>query len=215
MTISGIRHGGKYKTYVLFCKVRRVPKLSDTEKEVRRRRVLEGARRCFARYGYDGATVVRLEREIGLSRGAIFNWFPSKQDLFLALAAEDNTRLHALFAEQGFDALLEAVTEDEPDWLAVYLEFGRLLKSDAGLRERWLAIAPPEARERSRARIETGQAAGELRVDISADELGQFLGVVIDGIVSQRALGFDPPASDLVRRLVTDAIGAGDREGRG
>ena len=52
-------------------------------------------------------------------------------------------------------------------------------------------------------------------MDISADELGQFLGVVIDGIVSQRALGFDPPASDLVRRLVTDAIGAGDREGRG
>jgi len=192
-----------------------VPKLSDTEKEARRRRVLEGARRCFARYGYDGATVVRLERQIGLSRGAIFNWFPSKQDLFLALAAEDNTRLHALFAEQGFDALLEAVTEDEPDWLAVYLEFGRLLKSDAGLRERWLAIAPPEARERSRARIETGQAAGELRSDVSADELGQFLGVVIDGIVSQRALGFDPPATDLVRRLVTDAIGAGDRERRG
>src|SRR6186997_190798 len=99
----------KYKTYVLFCKVGAVPKLSETEKEARRRRVLEGARRCFARYGYDGATVVRLEREIGLSRGAIFNWFPSKQDLFLALAAEDNARLHALFAEQGFDGLLKAV----------------------------------------------------------------------------------------------------------
>ena len=69
-----------------------MPKLSDTEKEVRRRRVLEGARRCFARYGYDGATVVRLEREIGLSRGAIFNWFPSKQDLFLALAASVSPR---------------------------------------------------------------------------------------------------------------------------
>ena len=121
----------------------------------------------------------------------------------------------SLFAEEGFDALLEAVTEDEPDWLAVYLEFGRLLKADAGLRERWLAIAPPEARQRSRARIETGQAAGDLRTDMSADELGQFLGVVIDGIVSQRALGFDPPASDLVRRLVTDAIAARNQEGRG
>ncbi len=185
-----------------------MPKLSESEKEARRRRVLDGARRCFARYGYDGATVVRLEREIGLSRGAIFNWFPSKQELFLALAAEDNTRLLTLFAEEGFDALLEAVTEDEPDWLAVYLEFGRLLKADAGLRERWLVIAPPEARERSRARIETGQAAGDLRTDLSAEELGQFLGVVIDGVVSQRALGFEPPASELIRRLVRDAIRA-------
>ena len=107
------------------------------------------------------------------------------------------------------------MTEDEPDWLAVYLEFGRLLKSDAGLRERWLAIAPPEARERSRARIETGQAAGELRADLSADELGQFLGVVIDGIVVAARARLRPAASDLVRRLVADAIAAGNREGRG
>jgi AcrR family transcriptional regulator len=198
----------KYKTYVLFCKVGAVPKLSDQEKEARRARVLEGARRCFARYGYEGATVVRLEREIGLSRGAIFNWFPSKQELFLALAAEDNTRLQALFAEEGFDALLEAVTEHEPDWLAVYLEFGRRLKADPGLRERWIAISPPEARERSRAWIERGQASGDLRGDVSSEEIGQFLGVVIDGIVAQRALGFDPPASDVVLRFVRDATQA-------
>jgi AcrR family transcriptional regulator len=188
-----------------------VPKLSDTEKEARRARVLDGARRCFARYGYEGATVVRLEREIGLSRGAIFNWFPSKQELFLALAAEDNARLLALFAEEGFDAVLDAVTEHEPDWLAVYLEFGRRLKADPGLRERWLAIAPPEARERSRAWIERGQASGDLRADISAEEISQFLGVVIDGIVAQRALGFDPPERDVVRRFVRDATRAAPR----
>ena len=188
-----------------------MPKLSESEKDARRTRVLDGARRCFARYGYEGATVVRLEREIGLSRGAIFNWFPSKQELFLALAAEDNSRLLALFAEEGFDAVLEAVTEHEPDWLAVYLEFGRRLKANAELRERWLAIAPPEARERSRAWIERGQASGELRADVSSEEIGQFLGVVIDGIVAQRALGFDPPTSDVVRRFVRDATRAAGR----
>ena len=185
-----------------------MPKLTDAEKDARRRRVLEGARRCFARHGYQGATVVRLEREIGLSRGAIFNWFPSKQDLFLALAAEDNARLHALFAEEGFDALLEAVIEHEPDWLAVYLEFGRRLKADPELRERWIAIAPPEALERSRAWIEHAQASGELRADVSAEEIGQFIGVVVDGVVAQRALGFDPPPRELVLRLVRDGTRA-------
>lgn len=193
-----------------------MPKLSESAKEERRRRVLDGARRCFARYGYEGATVVRLEREIGLSRGAIFNWFPSKQELFLALAAEDNARLHALFAEEGFDALLAAVTEHERDWLAVYLEFGRLLRSDEALRARWVAMAPPETQARSQAWIERGQVAGELRSDLSADELGQFVGVVVDGIVSERALGFDPPPTELVRRLVRDAIRArGNEGGRG
>lgn len=185
-----------------------MPKLSETEKEARRRRVLDGARRCFARHGYEGATVVRLEREIGLSRGAIFNWFPSKQDLFLALAAEDNARLLALFAEDGFDALLEAVTEHEPDWLAVYLEFGRRLKADPELRERWIAIAPPEALERSRAWIERGQESGELRSDVSAEEIGQFIGVIVDGVVAQRALGFDAPPRELLLRLVRDGTRA-------
>jgi AcrR family transcriptional regulator len=182
-----------------------VPKLSDSEKEVRRRRVLDGARRCFARHGYDGATVVLLEREIGLSRGAIFNWFPSKQELFLALAAEDNARLLALFADGGFDALFEAVTEHEPDWLAVYLEFGRLLRTDPALRERWLAIAPPEARERGRKWIRAAQASGEIRSDLSDEEIATFVGVVVDGVVTQRALGFDPPPRELLLRLVRDA----------
>jgi AcrR family transcriptional regulator len=184
-----------------------VPRLSEAEKDVRRRRVLDGARRCFARHGYEGATVARLEQEIGLSRGAIFNWFPSKQELFLALAAEDNARLHDLFAEGGFEAVMEAVTEHEPDWLAVYLDFGRRLKADAGLRERWSAIAPPEARDRTRAWIEHAQATGELRSDVSADEIAKFLGVVVDGVATERAFGFDPPESELVLRFVRDATG--------
>jgi AcrR family transcriptional regulator len=184
-----------------------MPRLTEPEKATRRRRVLDGARRCFARHGYEGATVVRLEAEIGLSRGAIFNWFPSKQELFLALAAEDNERLHALFAGGGFEALLETITQDDPDWLAVYLEFGRRLKADPELRERWQEIAPPEARERSKAWIANAQAAGSLRSDLDGDDIGRFLGLIVDGIVAQRAFGFDPPETALVLRLTRDAIG--------
>jgi TetR/AcrR family transcriptional regulator, transcriptional repressor of aconitase len=185
-----------------------VPKLSESEKDVRRRRVLEGARRCFARHGYEGATVVRLEQEIGLSRGAIFNWFDSKQDLFLALAAEDNARLHALFASGGFDALLDAITTDDPDWLAVYVEFGRRLKSDPELRERWMRIAPVEAKERSKAWVVDAQAAGELRSDVAPEQIVEYLGVIVDGVVTQRALGFDPPRTDLLLRLAQEGIRA-------
>ncbi len=190
-----------------------MPKLSEPEKEARRERILDGARRCFARYGYEGATVVRLEKEIGLSRGAIFNWFDSKEELFIALAASENERLLLLFAEQGLEAILDALLRDDPDWLAVYLEYGRRLRGDADLRERWKTIAPQDARERSRAWIEDGQSGGRLRSDITAHEIGQFLGVILDGIVVQRALGFEAPEPELLHRLTRDAIGAAqDRE---
>ena len=170
-----------------------MPRLSDAEREARQRRVLDGARRCFARHGYEGATVVRLEEEIGLSRGAIFNWFPSKQELFLALAAEDNARLHELFAERGIEGLLEAVTKDDPDWLAVYLEFGRLLRADPTLRARWQKNASEDARGRAKAWIAEGQADGRLRRDLEPGEIARFLGVIVDGVVVARALGFDAP----------------------
>ena len=183
-----------------------MPRLSEAEKTDRRERILDGARRCFARHGYEGATVVRLEEEIGLSRGAIFNWFPSKEELFIALAARDNERLLLLFAEEGLEGILDALLGDDPDWLAVYLEFGRRLRADADLRKRWETIAPATARDRSRAWIEDGQAANRLRSDVSVREIGQFLGVIFDGIVVQRALGFDAPDPELLRRLTADAI---------
>ena len=182
--------------------------MSEAAKVERQERILEGARRCFARHGYEGATVVRLEEEIGLSRGAIFNWFDSKQELFLALAARDNERRLMVFADEGLEAILDALLRDDPDWLAVYLEFGRRMRTDAELRERWKSIAPDDARERSRGWIEEGQGAQRLRSDVSAREIGQFLGVILDGIAVQRALGFDAPEPELLHRLTRDAIGA-------
>ena len=49
-----------------------MPVVSSSELSQRRQEILDGARRCFAEHGYEGATVRRLEETIGKSRGAIF-----------------------------------------------------------------------------------------------------------------------------------------------
>jgi AcrR family transcriptional regulator len=183
-----------------------MPKISETEKQERIERILKGARRCFARYGYEGATVARLEQAIGLSRGAIFNWFPSKEELFVELARRDNERLLGLFADEGFAPLVHALAEEDADWLAVYLEFGRRLRSDEAFRERWKERATPDLRERVKARLEEQQDAGAIRDDLSEHDIGRFLGLVLDGMVTQRAMGFDPPDAETVVTLVEDAI---------
>ena len=78
-----------------------MPKVSDDRLAARRREILDGARHCFAEYGYDGATVKRIEESTGLSRGAIFHHFRDKEALFLALAREDAERMADVAAEQG------------------------------------------------------------------------------------------------------------------
>jgi AcrR family transcriptional regulator len=116
-----------------------MPKVSAEHVEARREQILAGARRAFARWGYDGATVQRLEREIGLSHGAIFNYFDSKLDLFVALAEADHARFHRIWDEQGFAALARHIADADPAWLAIYLELHRRLHTDAALRKKWRA----------------------------------------------------------------------------
>src|SRR4051795_10751027 len=98
-----------------------MPKRSQEHLDARRAQILDGARRTFSRHGYEGATVARLEEEIGLSRGAIFNYFDSKWDLFYALAEEDHERMGELWIAGGFAAVVRWLVEQDPDWIGVYL----------------------------------------------------------------------------------------------
>jgi len=93
--------------------------------------------------------VPRLEEEIGLSHGAIFNYYDSKLDLFVALAEADHDRFHRLWDEEGFAALARHIAAADPAWLAIYLELHRRLRTDLELRKRWRAepLRPVSERE--------------------------------------------------------------------
>jgi AcrR family transcriptional regulator len=183
-----------------------MPKISEERKTERREQILEGARRCFAEHGYEGATVVRLEREIGLSRGAIFNYFPSKEELFIELAVRDNARMSEVWISDGLAAVVRAVVELDPAWLSVYLELFRRVRNDPAFRarieERQKEVAPA-----NRARIEEAQRNGEFRDDITAKELGTFVNLVLNGLALQRAGDDELPSTELVLSLLDDAIG--------
>jgi len=175
-----------------------VPKISEAARADRIEQILGGARRCFARYGYEGATVVRLEHEIGLSRGAIFNWFPKKEDIFLELATRDNWRINQLWIDEGFEAAIRAVLDEDPDWLGVYLGVAHRLRTDAPFRERWAARERPEGKEQLIARMRRDQEAGLLRDDLKPEEIGQYVGVILDGLVMHIAAGFAPPLESVL-----------------
>lgn len=180
-----------------------MPKVSPEYVEARREQILGGARRSFARWGYEGATVPRLEREIGLSHGAIFNYYRSKLDLFFELARRDHTRFDAVWSEQGFEALARTIAEEDPAWLGVYLEFHRLLRTDTAIARRWrkaVAMRAPEADW-----LEREQAAGRIRSDISHKELFTFLHTLLDGLVLARTSGAELDVEPLVK-LVRETL---------
>ena len=50
----------------------------------RREQILEAAARLFARHGYAETDTQLLAEELGVGKGTLYRYFPSKQDVFLA-----------------------------------------------------------------------------------------------------------------------------------
>ena len=190
-----------------------MPRVSQDQLDARRSEILAGARTCFARYGYEGATVRRLESETGLSRGAIFHHFRDKDSLFLAVAQEDAIAMAETVARNGLVQVMRDLLDraapgsgsgsassdsDVAGWLGTQLEVSRRLRTDPefakGWSERVEAIAGA-----TRDRLRRQREAGVLRDDVNVDVLAQFLELAYDGMVLHLAMG--RPRADLERVL--------------
>ena len=196
------------------CHDRCVPRVSQDQLDARRREILAGARTCFARHGYEGATVRRLEEEIGLSRGAIFHHFRDKDSLFLAVAEDDAATMVATVAEHGLVQVMRDLLERSGDpaaelevtgWLGSQLEVSRRLRTDPEFAKRWSARSEAIAAA-TRERLARQRDAGVLRADVPIDILAQFLELAYDGLVLHLAMG--RPVQDLgaVLDLVEAAV---------
>ena len=182
-----------------------MPRRSPEYLERRRDQILDGARRCFARHGFEGATVVRLEEEIGLSRGAIFHHFPNKDALFVSLAERDAQRRAELWREQGIRALAATIPDEDTHWLSTYPEMIHRVRHDSEFRELWVKRGAPidEAMEEV---ISRGQRAGTIRTDIDLHTIGQFLATVFDGLLLETRMFQLPERTEDVIALVEDAL---------
>jgi AcrR family transcriptional regulator len=72
-----------------------------------RQRILEAARRVFARDGFDGAATRELAQQAGIAAGTLFNYFPTKEAIVAALATE------ALAAARAADKQLPGASLEE------------------------------------------------------------------------------------------------------
>jgi AcrR family transcriptional regulator len=195
-----------------------VPRVSQDQLDARRREILAGARTCFARHGYEGATVRRLEDEIGLSRGAIFHHFRDKESLFLAVAEDDAAAMVATVAEHGLvqvmrdllgraaEPAVEATGEPEvTGWLGSQLEVSRRLRTDPEFAKRWAARSEAISAA-TRDRLSRQREAGVLRADVPVDVLAQFLELAYDGLVLHLATGRPADDLDVVLDLVEETV---------
>ncbi|EOM75017.1 TetR/AcrR family transcriptional regulator [Rhodococcus rhodnii] len=184
-----------------------MPKVSEDHLAARRSQILDGARRCFAEYGYDGATVRRLEEATGLSRGAIFHHFKDKDGLFLALAHEDARRMADVVAEGGLVQVMRDMlaSPQDFDWLGTRLEIARRLRTDPEFRRSW-SQRSAELTDATIARLAAQKEADRLRDDVPTDVLVEYLDLVLDGLIARLAAGNASSDLSAVLDLVENSV---------
>ena len=169
--------------------------------EETRTKIMQVAEACFASQGYDATGLAEICRRAGVSKGAFYHHFASKQALFLALL---NAWLERL------DAQMEAIRAESPDvttailrmvevmspvfqerqsQLPIILEFWIKAGHDPAI---WQAAIAPYRRYRDyfAAMIQTGVDQGTLHTD-DPELIAQMLVSLAVGLLLQGLLDAD------------------------
>ena len=73
----------------------------ERDREAIRRSILDAARELFVTEGYQNVSIRKIAERIEYSPAAIYSYFPSKDDIFFALAEEGFRQLSQGCAEEG------------------------------------------------------------------------------------------------------------------
>lgn len=178
--------------------------------EETRTRILEAALRRFANHGYNAASVDEVCADAGVSKGAFYHHFRSKQQLFLELlniwldgidagleAARRETVPDTL---QGMTAALPAIFASADGRLPMFLEFWLQASRDETV---WQATVAPYHRytQYFTTLIEQGKTEGSFRADVDAPSaartlVGFAVGVLLQGLLVPSGVDWEKSARE-------------------
>lgn len=154
-----------------------MPRVSSPVRETTRAKLLEAAAAEFGRVGLERASVDAISVQAGFGKGTIYNYFASKEQLFLAVVEEASRQAAGSEPAEGASARerLGAVLQGFCEWARENDAFARVLVREClmgtpGLYERVIRAESPLV-GRLEAIIRDGVALGELRADVAPDLL--------------------------------------------
>jgi AcrR family transcriptional regulator len=182
----------------------RFEKLEPTLKD----RILDAALKEFGRFGYGAASMNRLVKGAGISKGAIFKYFGTKAGLFdyvyRSSLEEVKEQLRTVRDSSGtepfFDRLEKVLraglefTTRRPLSAAIYYRV--IYTGDAPHGNRFLSEIQGTSRRFLKTLIEDGVKKGELRQDIDAEITAFIIQSVLDRFLQAHYLEFMTPAID-------------------
>lgn len=196
-----------------------MPKLSESKQEERRARILDAAERCFARAGFHRTTMQDICREAGVSPGALYIWFESKEALIAGLAARNRDEVLASFAAlataDDFVAAMRQVLADcilnqSPQKSVLCLEIGAEATRNPSVAETLTRFDQTVLHALTDI-LDKAMREGRIAPTMPTKDLAEAMHVIADGLFWRRAVqkDFDAEATGRVLlALVSAALGS-------
>jgi AcrR family transcriptional regulator len=205
-----------------------MPKISQLRRDERRRQILDAALACFSEEGFHQTGMAEIVRCSGLSHGAVYAYFPSKDDIIEALADDRHQReallnavaLQTLDPINGLYRLVRAYgawlndPEGTPGRRVGVHGWAEALRND---RVRALVVAGTDVPRTTIAElIERGQRSGQISRGVSADAVARSLIALFQGFVLQVSWGesIDIDACVIAVDHMLEGLGLADRPAR-
>ena len=198
-----------------------MPKISPAHEQQRREQILQAAMLCFARQGYRATSMDDVVRESGLSVGAIYSYFHSKEDLFLALSDERSDQtlayMNDVFRRPGpmaeksraaVDYFFNILSDELLTLARVTVEFmSESAKSDR-LKERQQERCE-RIRQFFRWMLAEGQASGEVREDVDVNAAAELIVALNQGLLLLSAAGLRGESLEALKPAYLSLLNAG------
>jgi AcrR family transcriptional regulator len=191
-----------------------MPRVSADTKQATRAKLLAAAGEEFARVGLERANVDAISLAAGYAKGTIYNYFPSKEELFLAVVEEASAQAAASGSSSAHASARErlaSVLAGFCAWAGNNDPLARVLVREClmgtpGLYPRVMGAEAPLVDELE-AIIREGRSSGEVRDDVPADLLALGIAGLADlALVQHWASGMAKPSLEEIPELVLSLL---------
>jgi AcrR family transcriptional regulator len=181
-------------------------------------RIVNAALALFGQYGYERTTISAIVEHAGYSKGAFYNHFNSKEELFVHLlerrVKNNRQRVEELYAAEmhparwlrsTLESLLHAAQTDKT-WAALSIEFMVQGMRDERLGRR-LALIHQSWRTLIADKLRASEAFASGRMAADPDAVAAVVVALIDGFIIQASMETELLDSDRIDQYVELLIG--------
>jgi AcrR family transcriptional regulator len=174
-----------------------MPKVVPEYKEVAKSKIVEAARVVFGKKGYHDATMDDVAKEVGVSKGALYSYFNSKEDLLKEISLQGHQTLRIILGETSACKNLESALEQ------VYVTITGKYKGNLHTHFEIVALASHDANIRKivfkdyqkdidaiEGFVNEKKKQGFIRMDVNARVLAELFTALYMGTLAKLVMGF-------------------------